>query len=168
MAKRKHKNNESRSVQILKNSLEYFYPNGEWIKIPDVGGFGKNMRFMVERKYDAQYSYNGNRACFEVKAMGNNNFYFTDVKDHQIDNLIKALKTGANCYIVINLYIAHEVDRFYFIDIDDFLHWRETKDNNTIKDIELENDFHVAFRLDAKRINNSKTKLINLEKTYIV
>jgi len=170
MAKRKGRQ-EIVSVNILKNSLEYFYKNGEWIKIPDVGmNMGNQSRFVKKRPYDSQYSWEGNRACFEVKLIKEKEFYFSDVKDHQVENLSKALKSGANCYIVINKFVPNEIDRFYFIDIDDFMHWQETSHKNKLTDLDLDYNYHVAFKLDAYsvKIKEKRFKVINLEKTYIV
>ena len=158
---------ETQSVYILKRSLDFWFPGGEWIKIPDVG---MNNSKTVKRQYDAMYYYKNCRAVFEVKRFVNNdNFYFESVKQHQIDGLIEAWKNGSNAYIVINYYNKEDrYDRFYFIEIDDFIHWKECHKTPSLMLLDLENDFHVCFRLDAKTNRDLKCKILNLDKTYIV
>jgi penicillin-binding protein-related factor A (putative recombinase) len=160
---------ETISVQILKNSLELFYPGGEWIKIPDVGMSGKSgTRFMRIRPYDAIYNYMGNTAAFEVKTINGKTFNFSKIKDHQIKNLLKSAINLNNAFIVINFFKPHELDVFYFIEIDDFLYMVETYPKGNIKIDELDKSYLYYAKSEAQSFKGSKGKVLDLKDKYIM
>lgn len=168
---------ENETIHILKNSLEKYYPNGFYKKIPDAGYVSKNsnQRFTARRGIDIIYYWNGRIIAIEAKRINGKKgesarFRFDSVSPEQINELIKIAENGGNAYVCVHLYIRKVANRIYFIDVFDFIHMASTSEKKSINHNELNNDGHIAFYLDVgyAKLNNKKVRCVNLEGSYAI
>lgn len=153
---------ELNTHQIIKNSLALEYPDAFYYKPTDVGFQGRQSRFMVQRPFDIMMLWQGQFLAIEAKLLKNElSFSFDSVKEHQLENLICVDHNAGYAYIAIHIWKPREISRIFFVEINDFLHWKETVEGR-IKWHELESNLHVSLSLDVT--NN----LINLRKSFLI
>lgn len=163
---------ENKTVAILKNSLEYFYKNGYYKKIPDPGYLGaEGQRFTPRRGIDIIYFHNDRLVGIEAKYIADKKVLPLDkVYDHQKEELETIAKNGGFGYIAIQVFKKYELNRIYFIEIFDWLHLENTWKKKSINPKDLENDYHVSFWRDVKSIkfkDGSRKQIINLSNSYL-
>lgn len=168
---------ENETINILKSSLEKYYPGGFYKKIPDPGYISKKggQRFTAKRGVDIIYYWNGRLVAIEAKRINAKPRYLSRFKldlvtDDQINELLNIARNGGNAYVCVHLYIPRIANRIYFIDIFDFVHLVSTIDKKSINHNELNNDGHVAFYLDVKSVKfgGKRTKCVNLREAYVI
>lgn len=155
---------ETKTNTIIKNSLLKYYSGGYFKKIPDPGmvGFGQN-RFTPPRGIDIIYYWQSMMVGIESKAFHNKNrFIFSSVSDLQIEELYTIAMNNGNAWIAINVFEPRVINRIYFIDIFDFMHWRETSKTKSVNSNLININPHISFYLDVSK------QLINLEDSLII
>lgn len=154
---------EIQTHSIIRNSLPLEYSDGWYYKPSDVGmdGSGKS-RFMIQRPFDILYYWKNDLLAIEAKLLKDGKrFDFNTVKEHQLNNLLQVDKNGGYSYIAIHLWRASKFSKIFFIEINDFLHWKEESESNVTWE-EMETNYHVCL------IKSVIHNLINLRKSFLI
>jgi hypothetical protein len=168
MAKRQNYE-RTKTIPILKFSLEKHYKNGFYYKPPDDYWKGKTTKFEKKKPFDIIYIYDGSTVGIEAKYIGEKTFVFSSVEDHQIANL-KIMAKNGYAYIAIH-YKKKRQESLAFIEIYDFIHLKETYHKKSMRWEEVLKDKHFSFILDVDSYDiapGEYKKFVNFYGTYLL
>jgi len=162
--------NERTTVQILKNSLEYFYEDGWYHKPQDIPGtvcFYDNktgryvpMRFAKENPFDILFFWKNELVAIEAKFVKDKKpFIFTSVSENQIANLKRVSRNEGTSYIAIHMF-STEINKIALVEINDYLHWMDTWERKSIRWDEIIRDSHVSMLKDVTKLHINLRSLI--------
>lgn len=165
--------NEAKTIGIIRNGLLQSYPGSFYTKIPDQGAL---LKFGIERPFDILHTYNGTTTAIEAKCAKHPAvFKLSSVKTHQIDNLLSMANNQSTALVAIHLWMPSKLSYIHFLDIYDFLYWKEHSYSDSIKWNKFDDNPNISFSLDvkSKRIVNQESQkqkriqYIDFSKTYI-
>lgn len=130
--KRSARKTEAAFLLELRDSVNQFYPESFWYKIPDMPVFGgMNTRFAPKKPFDVIWLYRGGSAAIEAKVHPDSKAWSTSaVQPHQLEALLKAKSAGSRALIVLNVRYGLGAARFnkaFILTVDEFVALRTPK-----------------------------------------
>lgn len=156
---------ENQTINILRNSLDKYYPGGYYKKIPDPGAAFKvkDQRFTPPRGIDIIYYCNGIMIGLEAKFLKDKaRFIFDAVNPLQVKELNEIALNGGNAYVVIQTWENRKTNDLLFIDIFDFMYWKSNETRKSVSWAELRSSKYVSM------IFKVRNNLIDLSKAYLI
>jgi penicillin-binding protein-related factor A (putative recombinase) len=129
MPKQKKKKKKKSKPEIkfqyeLKMSLDAIKEPTHYVKIPDMPRT-KGSKYLIKKPYDILVSGLGSKISVETKVHTKHTAWpLADVKEHQIEKLVEAKKSGMQAQILVNVRHGKGNSRINFVrifDIDEFI-----------------------------------------------
>lgn len=139
----------------VKHSVEYYYKNAFWLKIPDLPVFkGSKTRFAPQKPFDFMLAYKGNLIAVEAKVHKKHTAWpLSSVKDHQIEGLLSIGDNGFKSYVMLNVRFGigkSKYNKSFLFSPQTIKQLKEMHKSIPVKELQLLSNVVNSKRVDKK------------------